>query len=144
LRQQRGAPLRTPDSVCRNDGSTGVLACACIVAEDLPVTKLGIELDFAKPASDAIQLRALVSVPDGYSPTGDQVTVDVGGVARSFVLDEKGKARADVLGEAGKDRLHEEVTPVRDRAGRPSDASAPAQSRPPARRLSCTRSRRAR
>jgi hypothetical protein len=62
---------------------------------DLPVTKLGIELNFAKPASDAIQLRALVSVPDGYSPTGDQVTVDVGGVARSFVLDEKGKAQTE-------------------------------------------------
>lgn len=83
------------DSVCRNDSSTGVPACACVVAENLTVVKLSIKLSFAKAASDSVQLQALVSVPDGYSPTGDRVVVDVGGVVRGFVLDEKGKAKTD-------------------------------------------------
>jgi hypothetical protein len=83
------------DSVCRNDGSTGVPACACVIAEELAVAKLSVKLNFKKPASDGIQLQALVAIPDGYSPTGDPVVVDVGGVVKSFVLDEKGKAKTD-------------------------------------------------
>lgn len=83
------------DSVCRNDASSGVPGCACIVAEELVVSKMSVKLNFKKADSDSIQLQALVSIPDDYSPTGDRVAVDVGGVVKSFVLDEKGKAKTD-------------------------------------------------
>lgn len=83
------------DSVCRNDASSGVPGCACIVAEELVVSKMSVKLNFKKADSDSIQLQALVSIPDDYSPTGDRVAIDVGGVVKSFVLDEKGKAKTD-------------------------------------------------
>jgi hypothetical protein len=57
----------------------------------LDVTKLSIKLNFAKPAADNIQLKALVPVRDGFVVAGRMVVVNVGGVARTFVLDEKGK-----------------------------------------------------
>jgi hypothetical protein len=64
-------------------GKTGVLS----------VTKLGIKLSFAKPASDAIGLSGLLLIPEGLSVAGQTVIVDVGGVVKTFTLDAKGKAK---------------------------------------------------
>lgn len=58
----------------------------------LNVTKLSIKLSFAKSMSDSIQLKALLPVRDGFVVAGRMVVVNVGGVERIFVLDEKGKS----------------------------------------------------
>lgn len=57
--------------------------------------KVAIRLNFAKPGADSIAVRGVLRVPEGFSTTGQEVTVDVGGVTRTFMLDAKGKAKSD-------------------------------------------------
>lgn len=61
----------------------------------LNVTKLSIKLSFAKTSADSIQVQALMPVRAGFVVAGRMVVVNVGGVARTFVLDEKGKGVSD-------------------------------------------------
>lgn len=57
--------------------------------------KLAVKLNFAKPLADSIVLKAALPVEDGFVLAGRMVTVDVGGIVRTFVLDSKGKAKSD-------------------------------------------------
>jgi hypothetical protein len=59
----------------------------------LDVTKLKVALNFAKPGKDSISLKGTLSVPEGFDPAGQQVSVNVGGRSRVLTLDEKGKAK---------------------------------------------------
>jgi hypothetical protein len=59
----------------------------------LNVAKIGIKLNFAKPAKDSITLTALLALDPAFDPTGQSVAVGVGGVLRTFTLDAKGKSK---------------------------------------------------
>jgi hypothetical protein len=58
------------------------------------VTKIGISLNFASGGKDGISLTGTLDVPAGFAVLGQQVVVDVGGVARAFTLTAKGSAKA--------------------------------------------------
>jgi uncharacterized repeat protein (TIGR01451 family) len=62
----------------------------------LPLTlvKPSIKLNFAKAGGDAIKFSGTVDVPAGFAPEGKSIFLDVGGVAKAFVLDAKGRAKA--------------------------------------------------
>jgi predicted esterase len=60
----------------------------------LTVTNLRAVLNFASPGHDELQVSGTVQLPAGYNPAGAGVTVDVGGVTKTFVLDAKGKAKS--------------------------------------------------
>jgi len=66
---------------------------AVIVACDLAVTKLRIDLNFAKTNADSISLKAKLSLPGITSAsqlTGFPVVVNVGGAQVPFTLNKKG------------------------------------------------------
>jgi hypothetical protein len=67
---------------------------ATAVAGTPTITKASVALNFAKPSSDSISLMGTLPVPDGFVVSGTQVTVDVGGVIKTFTLDEKGASPA--------------------------------------------------
>lgn len=56
------------------------------------VSKLGIKLNFGKPANDSIGLKGTLAVPDGFAVGGATLEVSIGGVVKTFTLDAKGKA----------------------------------------------------
>src|SRR5262249_34885646 len=59
----------------------------------LPVTKKAtITLDFKKAKPDMVRWNGTITIGAGISLSGLPVTIDVGGAARTFVLNEKGKA----------------------------------------------------
>jgi hypothetical protein len=60
----------------------------------LTVTKIGISLNFALDGKDGISLSGALDVPAGFVVLGQQVIVDVGGVARAFTLDAKGSGKS--------------------------------------------------
>jgi hypothetical protein len=80
-------------SVCAA-GQSGT-PCECVPGTELAVTKLGVKLGFAKPQTDNVQVKAQIPVPAGFVVAGRMVRVDVGGIARTFVLDDRGKAMSD-------------------------------------------------
>jgi hypothetical protein len=61
--------------------------------QPLEVTKLSTRLNFAASGKDSIQLSGLLPIPDAFSPLGQQIVVDVGGVIESFTLDARGAAK---------------------------------------------------
>lgn len=69
--------------------------CSCLAGAPLALRQLAIKSNFAKPLKDTVTLKALVPVPDDFDVYGRLVTVDVGGLTRTFVLDEKGMAKSD-------------------------------------------------
>jgi hypothetical protein len=69
--------------------------CACRAGRPLAVRNLIVKLSFAKPDTDNVLLSTYVPVPDGFTVAGRMVRVDVGGIARSMVLDGKGAAKSD-------------------------------------------------
>jgi hypothetical protein len=56
---------------------------------------MSVKLNFSKAGADSVQLKGLIAVPNGFHADGRMVTVDVGGVARTFVLDAKGAAKSE-------------------------------------------------
>jgi hypothetical protein len=68
-------------------------------AEQLATTKARIKLNFARSGRDRITWRGTLPIPDGFSAAGQTVTVDVGGVQRTFTLNGKGRGRS------GRDRF---------------------------------------
>jgi hypothetical protein len=64
------------------------------VAIALTLTSVQIKLNFAKSSSDMVVVKGTLAVPAGFSTAGVVVTLDVGGVVKSFTLDEKGKAKS--------------------------------------------------
>ena len=57
------------------------------------VSKLAIELNFAKPSLDSISLKGTLAVPAGFSAAGATIQASIGGVVKTFTLDAKGKAK---------------------------------------------------
>lgn len=64
---------------------------APIALQPLVVSKLGINLNFAKLNLDGITLGGTVTVPTSFAPMGKIVVFDVGGVTQAFTLSSKGK-----------------------------------------------------
>jgi hypothetical protein len=59
----------------------------------LPVTKKAtITLDFKKTNADTVKWNGTITIGAGISLSGLPVTIDVGGAAQTFVLNEKGRA----------------------------------------------------
>lgn len=55
---------------------------------------LAIELDFAIDGEDELLWKGRLPVPDGFTPLGHRVIVEVGGHATELTLGKKGKAKA--------------------------------------------------
>ncbi|HLX62924.1 MAG TPA: PKD domain-containing protein [Planctomycetota bacterium] len=74
------------------DTPTGAPATAGAV-QTLSITKVSIKLNFAKPTlNDSISFSGAVIVPEGFHPAVSKVFIDVGGVAKHFLLDVTGAA----------------------------------------------------
>ncbi len=54
--------------------------------------KLQIKLNFAKANNDSLTVSGTLPLAAGFAPSGQSMTVDVGGVIRTFALDGKGKS----------------------------------------------------
>lgn len=64
----------------------------------LTLTKATIKLNFAKQGptdkhTDSITLSGVVAIPAGFAVTGQKVSLDAGGVSKSFTLDKSGHAK---------------------------------------------------
>jgi PKD repeat protein/uncharacterized protein YdeI (BOF family) len=55
--------------------------------------KLSIKLDFARSQNDSIGLSGFMARPTVFTPAGQPIIVDVGGVVTTFTLSAQGKAR---------------------------------------------------
>lgn len=77
-------------STDQNSTPFGGQPAGTIQTLDLP--KLFIKLNFAKAGADIIIAKGTLPIPDGFVVQGEQVHVDVGGVIKSFTLDEKGRS----------------------------------------------------
>ncbi|HLX61198.1 MAG TPA: CAP domain-containing protein [Planctomycetota bacterium] len=60
----------------------------------LPNPKLTVRLNFLKTNVDTLSLTGMLPVPANFAVAGKTVTVDVGGVIRTFTLDAKGMAKS--------------------------------------------------
>jgi chitodextrinase len=67
-------------------------------------TKTTIRLNFVNPSADAIVLRTTFVIPEGIALTGQRLDIDLGGVQKSYMLDDKGMARSggDVIKVASR------------------------------------------
>ncbi len=54
------------------------------------VTRLQVKLNFARDNADSILLSGILPIAEGFSASGADVSVDVGGVFRTFTLNERG------------------------------------------------------
>ena len=60
------------------------------VAQNLQVKTLAIKLNFSKPLTDSIKMNGSLPIPAAFVvAAGQQVTVDIAGVVRTFTLDAK-------------------------------------------------------
>ena len=57
----------------------------------LTIDKSSITLNFARRGKDAISVSGTLSIPDGFNPAGSKVLLDVGGISRVFILNDRGK-----------------------------------------------------
>lgn len=64
------------------------------VGRAAPTPSLRIALSFAKEGRDGLVLEGEIPVDAGFDPAGKSLSVDVGGIARSFTLDAKGRGTA--------------------------------------------------
>lgn len=92
------------DSIASPLGTDSDLVYSTANLRALPPTplvevKASIKLNFAKPDTDSIKLKAYLNIPEGFNPLGVPVTVNIGGIEQTFVMDAKGKA------SFGTDRL---------------------------------------
>jgi len=63
-------------------------------AKSLTISKMAISLSFSPKTptgKDSLAVAGLLPISSGFSPAGQHVIVDVGGVVKSWVLDAKGK-----------------------------------------------------
>lgn len=63
--------------------------------QTLSASKMQIKLNFAKTGADSITLSGLLPIPAGFDPAGKIIVFDIGGVTRSFLLDDKRQAKSD-------------------------------------------------
>jgi PKD repeat protein len=63
---------------------------------ELNLSKIQVQLNFKKTGTkDAVSVSGLLNIPDGFNPKGTTAEVNIGGLNKSFVLDEKGNAKTD-------------------------------------------------
>lgn len=74
-------------------GTNPIIVGMAVAPDLLPLPKASIKLNFAKPLSDSISVSGILNIPADFVVTGKVVTVNVGGVSKTFTLDEKGKAK---------------------------------------------------
>lgn len=80
--------------VTASDGKgTATTAFDLVVGEPLVDPDVAASLDFRKPGRDTLTLATRIPLPSGFVPLGREITVDAGGVARTFTLDKKGRAK---------------------------------------------------
>jgi hypothetical protein len=60
--------------------------------EALLISKMSIKLSFVKPGSDSIQISGLLPMKAGVKLSGQKLLLNVGGVLKTFTLNEKGSA----------------------------------------------------
>ena len=60
--------------------------------QPLVVSALAIKLNFAKSGLDSAGLTGSLPIPAGFSPAGEEVIVDIGGVIKNYTLNDKGAA----------------------------------------------------
>jgi hypothetical protein len=75
-----------------NDSPIGGAATSSVV-QALTLTKASIKLNFAKANSDAVAFSGMLAVPAGFKLLGANISFDISGVAKSFVLDGKGGSK---------------------------------------------------
>jgi hypothetical protein len=66
-------------------------------AKSLTISKMAVSLSFSPKTptgKDSLAVAGLLPISSGFSPAGQHVIVDVGGVVKSWVLDAKGKGKA--------------------------------------------------
>ena len=73
-------------------GSTPFGGASAGTPVPLTLTRLAINLNFATGLSDYIVVTGVLPIPDKFSPSGQQVVLDVAGAVTVFVLDAKGRA----------------------------------------------------
>jgi hypothetical protein len=77
-----------------SDGKAqGTGALDLIVGAPLVTPSVAAAVDFRRPGRDLLTIRARVALPAGFAPEGRELTIDAGGVARTFTLDKKGRAK---------------------------------------------------
>jgi autotransporter-associated beta strand protein len=57
---------------------------------NLNIKALSVKLAFSATGKDSVAMTGVLPVPNGFVSTGQQVIVDIGGVAQAFSLDSKG------------------------------------------------------
>ena len=102
-----------PDGFVCGPGQSGT-PCECLAGKPLALRNLIIKLNFGKPATDNLLLSTFIPVPDGFTVAGRMVTVDVGGVTRTMVLDAKGAAKSDGAQVKLSVKSHKGVVPAQD------------------------------
>ena len=69
-----------------NSRLTVVIAC------QMQITKMQAKMNFRKLSADTCSFTADITLPDGFTPAGKSVTLDIGSVQLPFTLDAKNKA----------------------------------------------------
>jgi len=67
--------------------------------------KLQIKLNFAKESQDSIALGGTLMVEGGFTPAGETVIVEVGGIARMYTLDSKAQFKSKTASFGVKTKL---------------------------------------
>ncbi len=65
------------------------------VTRPIAAPAVSVALNFAAAGKDTVSVSGTLPVDAGFSPTGAVVTIDVGGVERTFTLDSKGRGSAE-------------------------------------------------
>jgi PKD repeat protein len=80
-------------SVTVSDGQASTNSdLTVVVACQMQITRMRANLNFRKAFADSCSLTADIGLPNGFSPAGKLVTLDIGGAQSSFTLDAKNKA----------------------------------------------------
>jgi PKD repeat protein len=79
--------------------SSTPLAASPAVVQTLAVKKMGAKLNFARQGRDSMTLTGMLPVPAGFSPAGQKILLDIGGIIRVFTLNKNGAAKS------GKDQF---------------------------------------
>ncbi len=88
LDPQTGGIVHNHGAVATNPTVVGM----AVAPGFLNAVKLNIKRIFNQSQKDSIKFSTLIDIPAGYQVNGAAVHLNIGGVLRSYVLDDKGKA----------------------------------------------------
>ncbi len=69
------------------------LSASAVPNNPLNLSKASVKLNFAAAGKDAISFAGALAIPANFAVSGQRVTLDFGGIARSFPLNSKGMAK---------------------------------------------------